>query len=80
MTAVQQVFSDLLALHPRLFNINSVEGREFVHHFHKYLAMEKEQIALSHINGQSEFDTEKFRQYNKDLAEAYYNTTFKSEQ
>jgi hypothetical protein len=44
MTAVQQVFSDLLALHPRLFNINSVEGREFVHHFHKYLAVEKEQI------------------------------------
>ena len=79
MTAVQQVFSDLLALHPRLFNINSVEGREFVHHFHKYLAVEKEQITLSHINGQSEFDTEKFRQYNKDLAEAYYNKTFKSE-
>jgi len=41
--------------------------------------MEKEQITLSHINGQSEFDTEKFRQYNKDLAEAYYNITFKSE-
>ena len=41
--------------------------------------MEKEQITLSHINGQSEFDTEKFRQYNKDLAEAYYNQTFKSE-
>ena len=45
----------------------------------KALEMEKEQITLSHINGQSEFDTEKFRQYNKDLAEAYYNQTFKSE-
>ena len=44
----------------------------------KALEMEKEQITLSHINGQSEFDTEKFRQYNKDLAEAYYNQTFKS--
>ena len=42
--------------------------------------MEKEQITLSHINGQSEFDTEKFRQYNKDLAEAYYNQTFKLEE
>jgi hypothetical protein len=42
-------------------------------------AMEKEQITLSHINGQSEFDTEKFRQYNKELAEAYYNQSFKSE-
>ena len=45
----------------------------------KALEMEKEQITLSHINGQSEFDTEKFMQYNKDLAEAYYNQTFKSE-
>jgi hypothetical protein len=51
MTAVQQVFSDLLALHPRLFNINSVEGREFVHHFHKYLAVEKEQIVEAFGDG-----------------------------
>jgi hypothetical protein len=80
MTAVQQVFSDLEKLQPHLFNMHSVEGREFVNHFHKYLDVEKEQITLSHINGQSEFDTEKFRQYNKDLAEAYYNQTFKSEQ
>ena len=68
MTAVQQVFSDLLALHPRLFNINSVEGREFVNHFHKYLAVEKQQIidayeSLEHRHGEN-----------------YYNETFKSEQ
>ena len=66
MTAVQQVFSDLLALHPRLFNINSVEGREFVHHFHKYLAVEKQQIidayeSLEHRHGKN-----------------YYNETFKN--
>jgi hypothetical protein len=41
--------------------------------------MEKEQITLSHINGQSEFDTLKYRDYNKELANAYYNLTFKSE-
>ena len=76
-TAVQEVFSDLEKLHPQLFNVYTTEGKEFINHFHKYLAMEKEQITLSHINGQSEFDTEKFRQYNKDLAEAYYNKTFK---
>ena len=67
MTAVQQVFSDLLALHPRLFNINSVEGREFVHHFHKYLAVERKQIidayeSLEHRHG-----------------EQYYNEIYKSE-
>jgi hypothetical protein len=43
-TAVQQVFSELEELHPNLFNINTTEGKEFVHHFHKYIAMEKEQI------------------------------------
>ena len=69
MTAVQQVFSDLLALHPRLFNINSVEGREFVHHFHKYLAMEKEQI-MDAFNGEPHCDGD---------GDRYYNETFKSE-
>ena len=77
-TAVQEVFSDLEKLHPQLFNVYTTEGKEFINHFHKYLELEKEQITLSHINGQSEYDTEKFRQYNKDLAEAYYNTTFKN--
>jgi len=71
MTAVQQVFSDLLALHPRLFNINSVEGREFVHHFHKYLAVEKEQIKDAWINSLTKGD------YNS--ADEYYNEIYKSE-
>jgi hypothetical protein len=70
MTAVQQVFSDLLALHPKLFNINSVEGREFVHHFHKYLAVEKEQIENAFNYGQFDLGME---------ADEYYNQTFKSE-
>jgi hypothetical protein len=48
--------------------------------FEQAKEMEKEQITLSHINGQSEFDKEKFREYNKDLAQAYYNQTYKSEQ
>ena len=71
MTAVQQVFSDLLALHPRLFNINSVEGREFVNHFHKYLAVEKQQIIEAYKYG-NQSDV-----YFK--PEQYYNETFKSE-
>ena len=43
-TAVQQVFSDLEELHPQLFNVYTTEGKEFINHFHKYLAIEKEQI------------------------------------
>ena len=72
MTAVQQVFSELLALHPQLFNINSVEGREFVHHFHNFLAVEKQQIIDAWLNSLTKGD------YNS--AEEYYNQTYKSEQ
>jgi hypothetical protein len=69
MTAVQQVFSELLALHPQLFNINSVEGREFVHHFHNFLAVEKEQIKNAWLNSLTKGD------YNS--ADEYYNETYK---
>jgi hypothetical protein len=69
MTAVQQVFSELLALHPQLFNINSVEGREFVHHFHNFLAVEKEQIKNAWLNSLTKGD------FNS--AEEYYNQTYK---
>jgi hypothetical protein len=72
MTAVQQVFSELLALHPQLFNINSVEGREFVHHFHNFLAVEKEQIKNAWLNSLTKGD------FNS--ADEYYNQTYKSEQ
>lgn len=48
--------------------------------FQKAKEIEKKQIVLSHINGQSEFDKEKFREYNKDLAQAYYNQTYKSKE
>jgi hypothetical protein len=56
-TALQQAFSDLEELHPNLFNVYTTEGKEFVHHFHKYIAMEKEQIvkayeSLEHRHGE----------------------------
>ena len=43
-TAVQEVFSELEKLHPQLFNVYTTEGKEFINHFHKFLAIEKEQI------------------------------------
>ena len=78
MTAVQQVFSDLLALHPRLFNIYSVEGREFVHHFHKYLAVEKEQIVEAYCNGCLDI-TKDENIFPRETSEQYYNEIYKSE-
>ena len=72
MTAVQQVFSDLEKLQPHLFNMHSVEGREFVNHFHKYLDIEKQQMrdAICWWLG-SCLDDE---------FEYWYNQTYKSEQ
>jgi len=72
MTAVQQVFSDLEKLQPHLFNMHSVEGREFVNHFHKYLEIEKQQMrnaSCPYIGG-----------WEDDEFEYWYNQTYKSEQ
>jgi hypothetical protein len=66
-TAVQQVFSELEELHPNLFNINTTEGKEFVHHFHKYISMEREQIENAYNYGQLDLGME---------ADEYYNKTF----
>ena len=66
-TAVQAVFAELEEMHPNLFNVYTTEGKQFVHHFHKYIAMEREQIvkayeSLEHRHGEN-----------------YYNETFKPE-
>jgi gamma-glutamyl phosphate reductase len=70
-TAVQQVFSELEELHPNLFNINTTEGKQFVHHFHKYIAMEKEQIINANNRG---FKVARESIY--ELGEQYYNETY----
>ena len=69
-TAVQEVFSDLEKLHPQLFNVYTTEGKEFINHFHKYLAVEKEQIKNAYSFGiQDEYVIG---------SEQYYNETFKN--
>ena len=50
-TAVQAVFSELEKLHPNLFNVYTTEGKKFVNHFHKYIAMEKEQSHAEYMRG-----------------------------
>jgi len=72
MTAVQQVFSDLEKLQPHLFNMHSVEGREFVKHFHNFLEIEKQQMkdaSCPYVGG-----------WEDDDFEYWYNQTYKSEQ
>ena len=73
-TAVQQVFSDLEELHPNLLNVYTTEGKEFINHFHKYLAIEREQIIRAHTNGWN-----KGLENNFISSQEYYNETFKPE-
>ena len=71
-TAVQQVFSELQELHPGLFNIYSEDGRNFINHFHKFLAIEKQQIMDAWEDGHDSFSTRN--------AELYFNETFITEE
>ena len=73
MTAVQQVFSDLEKLQPHLFNMHSVEGKEFVNHFHKYLEMEKEQIMDAYEAAEKDCGKDFLH------GDLYYHETYKSE-
>jgi hypothetical protein len=79
MTAVQAVFSDLQEMHPQLFNVYTTEGKEFINHFHKYLAIEKEQIIKAYGEGFTEGCryTTGFEQTLWADDEHYYNETFK---
>ena len=68
-TAVQEVFSDLEKLHPQLFNVYTTEGKEFINHFHNYLAVEKEQMRKASCPYIGGWEDEEF--------EYWYNETFK---
>ena len=69
-TAVQQAFSELEELHPNLFNVYTTEGKEFINHFHKFLAMEKEQIVKAYT------DTLEFTPENISKGELYYDLNY----
>ena len=72
-TAVQQVFSDIEELHPNLLNVYTTEGKEFINHFHKYLAIEREQIVKAYT------DTLPFSPENIAKGEQYYNVNYKDQ-
>ena len=72
-TAVQEVFSDLEELYPELFNMHSIMGKEFINHFHKYLALEKQQIVDAWFGGYLNGEIK-----SKLKSEQYYNENFKN--
>jgi hypothetical protein len=63
-TAIQEVFSELENLHPHLFDIYSTEGKQFVNHFHKFLAIEKQQV-IDAFNNEINCEGDGDRYYNE---------------
>ena len=78
-TAVQELFSKLEKEHPNLFNVHSVEGREFINSYYYILEMEKDQIKNAFYRGIQE---QTHRALSKGLyleatPDDYYRKTFK---
>lgn len=71
-TAVQELFSKLEKEHPNLFNVHSVEGREFINNYYYILQMEKQQIIDANSAGVNQAI------YGYKNGEEYYNKTFKN--
>jgi hypothetical protein len=74
-TAVQQVFSELETLFPNYFNVYTTEGKEFINHFHKYLAIEREQIIKAY---ETAMETDIYNEPLK-IGKDYYNQIFNPE-
>lgn len=66
-TPMQELFSQLEIEHPELFNVNTAEGKKFIHSYHKFIKAEKEQIMNA-------FDTA-CDDENR-IGKEYYNDTF----
>jgi DNA polymerase IIIc chi subunit len=67
-TAVEWYFTELWTSPKDKFIWHSI--------LEKAKAMEKEQIKIAHLNGQSEWDIKGLADINKKLAEEYYNETY----
>lgn len=68
---MQELFSQLEIEHPNLFNTNTLEGRQFVNDYYKFIQIEKEQMRTAscpYIGG-----------WEDDEFEYWYNEKFKIE-
>jgi len=78
-TAVQELFSKLEKEHPNLFNVYSVEGREFINNYYKFFELEKNEIQNAFDKGIQE-QSQRVLDKNQIITtpEDYYNETFKN--
>jgi len=66
---MQELFSQLEIKHPELFNVNTVEGKKFIHSYHKFIELEKEEIIKSFDIACEDEDR---------IGEEYYKDTFEN--
>jgi hypothetical protein len=76
-TALQEVFSKLETEYPSLFNTHSVDGRNFINNYYKFLELEKQQIIDAHGNQTKKSGGVTNHTYIL-TGEKYYNETFKT--
>jgi hypothetical protein len=77
-TAMQELFSQLETEYPKLFNINTLEGRKFINDYYKFIELEKQQIKECWEKAQDEQRKEFSSIYCSISADKYYNETFKT--
>jgi hypothetical protein len=70
-TPVQQLMTELRELHPEFFDVHTDKGRQFLNNFHKYIAIEKEQIVDAFDNGAKEWNPIEYSD-----GQHYYNSTY----
>jgi hypothetical protein len=70
-TPIQQLMTELRELHPEFFDVHSDKGRQFLNNFHKYIAIEKEQIVDAFDNGAEEWTPIEYSD-----GQHYYNSTY----
>jgi hypothetical protein len=76
-TAVQELFSKLEKEHPNLFNVHSVDGREFINSYYYILEMEKKQMKDAVLQQCTKAGF--LRDIFEKQFEKYYKETFKPE-
>lgn len=78
-TALQELFSKLETEYPKLFNVYSVEGREFINKCHPFLELEKQQIQNAFYKGKQEglLNSMSVNLYLETTPEQFYNKTYK---
>jgi hemerythrin-like domain-containing protein len=76
-TPIQQLMTELRDLHPEFFDVHSDKGRQFLNNFHKYIAIENDNLfevfRAGFINGNL-IETQYFNDNKEELTKAAFKS------